>query len=70
MPIYDYECIKCSLRFELRRSLGDNSGTTCPSCKREAHRVFSAAPIISGLHGSPPGYESKVKKVRFKDLTG
>ncbi len=70
MPIYEYECTECSLRFELRRSLGDNSGATCPSCKRKARRVFSATSVISGLHSSPPSYESKVKKVRFKDLTG
>ena len=46
MPIYEYECEKCSLRFELKRRFGENSGTSCPRCQEEARRIFSPVPII------------------------
>jgi len=46
LPTYEYECPKCSNRFEQRRSFSDESRVTCPKCKREARRVFSPVPII------------------------
>lgn len=46
MPIYEYECTKCSSRFELKRHFGENSGAVCPDCKGEARRVFSPVPIL------------------------
>ena len=43
MPIYEYECIKCGERFELRRSIADSdSEVKCPKCgAEEPRRVFS-----------------------------
>ena len=33
MPIYEYECLKCSTRFELRRSMADSDREAeCPKC--------------------------------------
>ncbi len=32
MPLYDYSCEKCGKRFELMRSMSDNSQVTCPDC--------------------------------------
>ena len=46
MPIYEYECKKCLLRFELRRNFSEDGGTPCPRCKGEARRLFSPVPII------------------------
>lgn len=46
MPIYEYECIGCQSKFELRRSFGENPGVSCPMCQSEAHRIFSPVPII------------------------
>jgi len=46
MPIYEYECGKCSLRFELRRRFGEDGSGPCPRCGGEAHRLFSPVPII------------------------
>ena len=46
MPIYEYECEKCSLRFELKRHFGEDGGSSCPRCASEARRLFSAVPII------------------------
>lgn len=46
MPIYEYECPDCSLRFEVKRGFHENSGITCPKCRCQARRVFSPVPII------------------------
>lgn len=46
MPIYEYECEKCSLRFELRRRFSDKGSSFCPRCGSEARRIFSPVPII------------------------
>jgi len=46
MPIYEYECERCSTRFELRKSFGQNGDAQCPECAKEARRIFTAVPII------------------------
>ncbi|HEY83125.1 MAG TPA: zinc ribbon domain-containing protein [Dehalococcoidia bacterium] len=46
MPIYEYECQKCSLRFELRRRFGEDGTGLCPQCGGQARRLFSPVPII------------------------
>ena len=46
MPIYEYECKKCFLRFELKRHYGEDGRTPCPKCASEARRLFSPVPII------------------------
>lgn len=46
MPIYEYECKGCWLRFEIRKPFGENSRASCPWCQSEAHRIFSPVPII------------------------
>ena len=46
MPIYEYECSKCSLRFELKRQFTEDGSGFCPGCGSEARRVFSPVPVI------------------------
>jgi len=46
VPIYEYECTKCSSRFELKKRFGENSGASCPHCQGKARRVFSAVLIF------------------------
>jgi len=46
MPIYEYECGKCLRRFELKRQLGGDGGSTCPECGNEARRLFSPVPVV------------------------
>ena len=43
MPIYEYECIKCGEKFELRRSMADSdSEIKCPRCgEASPRRVLS-----------------------------
>jgi len=49
MPIYEYECVKCGKKFELRRSITDSdSEIKCPKCGDENPRkVFSVFGIGS-----------------------
>ena len=46
MPIYEYECNKCHLRFELKRSFTEDGGIPCPQCAGETRRLFSPTAII------------------------
>jgi putative FmdB family regulatory protein len=46
MPIYEYECEKCSLRFELKRRFSEDGSGFCPQCGGEARRILSPVPII------------------------
>lgn len=46
MPIYEYECTRCSFRFELKQSFNDKPESTCPICEGSARRIFSPVPII------------------------
>ena len=46
MPIYEYECKKCSIRFELIKNFGENGNVKCPECASEAYRIFTPVPII------------------------
>ncbi len=46
MPTYEYECRRCSTRFEVRRRFSENSSVPCPKCQSEARLVFSPVPVI------------------------
>lgn len=46
MPVYEYECEKCRLRFELKRRFGEDGSGCCPECGSKARRLFSPPPII------------------------
>jgi len=66
MPIYEYECGKCRLRFELRKRFGDDGGAPCPQCGREASRLFSPVPIIFKVSGF---YVTDSRKVHNESLS-
>jgi len=44
MPIYEYQCIHCGEKFEVRQRIGeDSSGLTCPKCRNgNPKRLFSS----------------------------
>ncbi|MGQ9546044.1 MAG: FmdB family zinc ribbon protein [Dehalococcoidia bacterium] len=46
MPIYEFECKRCMLRFEVKRRFGEDGNGFCPSCGNEGHRLFSPVPVI------------------------
>jgi len=42
MPIYEYVCSDCNLKFELLRLLSQvNKGASCPRCHNTAKRILS-----------------------------
>lgn len=63
MPVYTFECQRCSTRFDRTLKMGDHPTHECPSCKEEAPRLFAGtgfgfafssggqAPANSGVHG-------------------
>ena len=62
MPIYEYLCPGCNLKFELLRPLSQaNEGASCPCCHNNAKRVFSTfasfskdeSGLTSSIGGSP-----------------
>ena len=78
MPVYQYLCPKCNLKFELKQSFSDEPIVTCPKCQNGARRLFSTVPVIfkgSGFYStdhrkSEPegtGTESKISKTEDKD---
>ena len=48
MPIYEYECEECGLKFELMRKIGEDNGVECTRCTGRTHRIFSSVPFIFG----------------------
>ncbi len=42
MPVYEYVCSDCGLKFELLRPLSQaNQEASCPRCHNSAERIFS-----------------------------
>jgi putative FmdB family regulatory protein len=44
MPIYEYQCVQCGQKFEVRQAFGeDSSNLSCPKCNAgEPRRVPSS----------------------------
>ena len=45
MPLYEYECDSCGLRFEMIRRFSDPPVETCKNCGGPVHKLFSAPAI-------------------------
>jgi putative FmdB family regulatory protein len=46
MPIYEYECEQCGVRFEKMQRMADAPLTDCPECNGHIHRVMQPVGII------------------------
>ena len=46
MPIYEYECKACSLKFEVKKGFDESIEASCPSCSGESRRLFCPVPIV------------------------
>ena len=46
MPVYEYECEKCSFKFDLLKKVGEDGGVSCPRCQSHSRRLYSAVPFI------------------------
>ncbi|MBI2939150.1 MAG: zinc ribbon domain-containing protein [Chloroflexi bacterium] len=46
MPVYEYQCTSCQVRFERKQSFSDDPIRVCPTCGGQTRRVFFPAGII------------------------
>ena len=46
MPIYEYQCDTCGLRFEHRQHMSDEPLKDCPECDGHLHRVIQPVGVI------------------------
>ena len=46
MPVYEYVCPDCSLRYERREGFDAPSTQQCSRCGGTARRVFHAPPVL------------------------
>ena len=46
MPIYEYQCDTCGLRFERRQHMSDKPLKDCPQCDGHVHRVIQPVGVI------------------------
>ncbi|HRE49540.1 MAG TPA: zinc ribbon domain-containing protein [Aggregatilineales bacterium] len=46
MPLYEYLCDNCGVRFEHRQGFSDAPLTVCPECEGKVHRVIGTAGVI------------------------
>ena len=46
VPTYEYECGRCSRRFEVRQRISEPALTTCEHCGGPVQRLLSPAPFI------------------------
>ncbi|MGD8243667.1 MAG: zinc ribbon domain-containing protein [Anaerolineae bacterium] len=46
MPLYEYECESCGVRFERRQHMEDEPVKECPECGGGVHRLIQPVGII------------------------
>ena len=46
MPTYQYACSDCGHQFEAFQSFTEASLTTCPECKGEVRKIYSAVGVV------------------------
>ncbi|MBN2304346.1 MAG: zinc ribbon domain-containing protein [Anaerolineae bacterium] len=46
MPLYEYQCEECGVRFERVQSFKDEPLTECPECSGDVHRLIGPVGIV------------------------
>jgi len=46
MPLYEYQCKACGVRFERRQHMSDDPLETCPECGGEVYRLIQPVGIV------------------------
>lgn len=46
MPLYEYECESCGVRFERRQSFSEAPARVCPECGGKVHRLIQPVGIV------------------------
>jgi len=46
VPIYEYECGLCGIRFERKQRFDEEPVAVCPECQGKARRIIHSVPVI------------------------
>ena len=46
MPIYEYQCLECNHKFEVKQSMNDEPVSSCEKCGKQVRKIYNAAGII------------------------
>jgi putative FmdB family regulatory protein len=46
MPLYEYQCTECGVRFERHQHFDDTPVAVCPECGGEVRRLIGPAGIV------------------------
>lgn len=46
MPLYEYQCQSCGLRFERWQHVNDKPVRTCPECSGQVYRLIQPVGVI------------------------
>ena len=46
VPIYEYQCVSCNNRFELKQGFDAESTEPCPVCQSSSRRLFHIPAVI------------------------
>lgn len=46
MPIYEYQCLECNHKFEVKQSMNDEPLNSCEKCGKPVRKLYNAAGII------------------------
>ena len=70
MPIYEYQCGRCSACFEARQTFADKPRAVCHLCGGESRRIFKPIPIVfkgSGFYVTDTAAEKDKKSGNGKN---
>lgn len=68
MPIYEYECKKCSHRFELIQKFSDKPISKCEKCDGKVRKLIAPpALVFKGTGWYVTDYSSKGKEAQSKE---
>lgn len=72
MPTYEYQCKKCSHKFEAFQKITDEPLTVCPQCGGRVQRLISsgAGIIFKGSGFYTTDYRSKEYKEKEREENG
>ena len=71
MPIYEYECKKCSHRFELIQKFSDKAIKKCEKCNGKVRKLIAPpALMFKGTGWYVTDYSSKGKEAKLKEDPG
>ncbi len=60
MPIYEYECLKCGVRFERKQTIYEEPVKSCPQCQGKVRKlIFPVGIVFKGSGFYKTDYASK-----------